>query len=307
MLSDAFLSRLGTLMLAMKGRASGGAGGARRSRQTGSSAEFSDYREYIPGDDIRRIDWNAMARFDKIFLKLFMEEQESAVTVLLDGSGSMAEKWPAARQAAEAVGYLALTGGDRLRVIFLQGGDPAPSAGAGAGPRSVPRAPSAPAGAGPRLSPLLSGRQAYARLTQFLDTCVPAGAGSLTQRVLQIEGLRKGLCFLITDGYEEGGVGTALDNLRYRGQECALIQPLSPFELSPALDGAVKLTDAETGAAVNLLADREALESYQRALEAFLRDIRETCFRRETPYALLDAGKNFEETFIPLLSESGMI
>jgi uncharacterized protein (DUF58 family) len=290
MLSDAFLSRLDTLMLAMKGRASGGAGGARRSRQTGSSAEFSDYREYIPGDDIRRIDWNAMARFDKIFLKLFMEEQESAVTVLLDGSGSMAEKWTAARRAAEAVGYLALTGGDRLRGIFLQGGDPASSA-----------------GAGPRLSPLLSGRQAFARLTQFLDTCVPAGAGSLTQRVLQIEGLRKGLCFLITDGYEEDGIGTALDNLRYRGQECALIQPLSPFELSPALDGAVKLTDAETGAAVNLLADREALESYQRALEAFLRDIRETCFRRETPYALLDAGKNFEETFIPLLSESGMI
>lgn len=290
MLSDAFLSRLDTLMLAMKGRASGGAGGARRSRQTGSSAEFSDYREYIPGDDIRRIDWNAMARFDKIFLKLFMEEQESAVTVLLDGSGSMAEKWTAARRAAEAVGYLALTGGDRLRVIFLQGGDPAPSAGAGL-----------------RLSPLLSGRQAFARLTQFLDTCVPAGAGSLTQRVLQIEGLRKGLCFLITDGYEEGGIGTALDNLRYRGQECALIQPLSPFELSPALDGAVKLTDAETGAAVNLLADREALESYRRALEAFLRDIRETCFRRETPCALLDAGKNFEETFIPLLSESGMI
>ncbi len=290
MLSDAFLSRLDTLMLAMKGRASGGAGGARRSRQTGSSAEFSDYREYIPGDDIRRIDWNAMARFDKIFLKLFMEEQESAVTVLLDGSGSMAEKWTAARRAAEAVGYLALTGGDRLRVIFLQGGDPAPSA-----------------GAGPRLSPLLSGRQAYARLTQFLDTCVPAGAGSLTQRVLQIEGLRKGLCFLITDGYEEGGLGTALDNLRYRGQECALIQPLSPFELCPALDGAVKLTDAETGAAVNLLADREALESYRRALEAFLRDIRETCFRRETPYALLDAGKNFEEAFIPLLSQNHMI
>jgi uncharacterized protein (DUF58 family) len=282
MLSDAFLSRLDTLMLAMKGRASGGAGGARRSRQTGSSAEFSDYREYIPGDDIRRIDWNAMARFDKIFLKLFMEEQESAVTVLLDGSGSMAEKWTAARQAAEAVGYLALTGGDRLRVIFLQED-------------------------GNRLSPLLSGRQAYARLTQFLDTCAPAGAGSLTERVMRIEGLRKGLCFLITDGYEEGGIGTALDNLRYRGQECALIQPLSPFELNPALDGAVKLTDAETGAAVNLLADREALESYRRALEAFLRDIRETCFRRETPYALLDAGKNFEEEFIPLLSQSHMI
>ena len=173
MLSDAFLSRLDTLQLAMKGRASGGAGGTRRSRQTGSSAEFSDYREYIPGDDIRRIDWNAMARFDKIFLKLFMEEQESAVTVLLDGSGSMGEKWETARQAAEAVSYLALTGGDRLRVVCLQEN-------------------------GNRMSPQLSGRQAYARLEQFLDTCVPGGAGKLTETVMKTEGLRRGLCVLIT-------------------------------------------------------------------------------------------------------------
>ena len=282
MLSDAFLSRLDTLQLAMKGRASGGAGGTRRSRQTGSSAEFSDYREYIPGDDIRRIDWNAMARFDKIFLKLFMEEQESAVTVLLDGSGSMGEKWETARQAAEAVSYLALTGGDRLRVVCLQEN-------------------------GNRMSPQLSGRQAYARLEQFLDTCVPGGAGKLTETVMKTEGLRRGLCFLISDCYEEGGIGTALDSLRYRGQECAVIQPLSAFELDPSLDGALKLTDSESGETVNLLADREALENYRQTLEDFLREIRETCFRRETPYALLDAGKNFEEEWIQLISQSGMI
>ena len=282
MLSDAFLARLDTLQLAMKGRASGGAGGTRRSRQTGSSAEFSDYREYIPGDDIRRIDWNAMARFDRIFLKLFMEEQESAVTVLLDGSGSMGEKWETARQAAEAVSYLALTGGDRLRVVILQEN-------------------------GNRMSPQLSGRQAYARLEQFLDTCAPGGAGKLTETVERIEGLRKGLCFLISDCYEEGGIGTALDSLRYRGQECAVIQPLSAFELDPALDGALKLTDSEGGDNIDLLADRETLENYRRALKNFLRDVRETCFRRETPYALLDAGKTFEDEWIPLISQSGMI
>ena len=96
MLTDSFLSRLDTLSLAMRGRAQGGGGGSRRSRQTGSSAEFSDYREYVPGDDIRRLDWNAYARFDKLFLKLFMEEQESLVTVLLDASASMAAKWASA-------------------------------------------------------------------------------------------------------------------------------------------------------------------------------------------------------------------
>ena len=282
MLSDAFLARLDTLQLAIKGRASGGAGGTRRSRQTGSSAEFSDYREYIPGDDIRRIDWNAMARFDRIFLKLFMEEQESAVTVLLDGSASMGEKWETARKAAEAVSYLALTGGDRLRVILLQEG-------------------------GNRLSPQLSGRQAFARLEQFLDTCAPEGGGRLTDRVMQAEGLRKGLSFLISDCYGEDGIGTALDNLRYRGQECAVIHTLSAFELDPALDGALKLTDSESGETLNLLADREALESYRAALEAFLKDVKEACFRRETPYALLDAGKDFEEEWIPLISGSGMI
>ena len=160
---------------------------------------------------------------------------------------------------------------------------------------------------GSRMSPLLSGRQAYARLEQFLDTCAPQGGGTLTEKVMRIEGLRKGLCFLISDCYGDEGIGTALDSLRYREQECAVIQTLSAFELDPALDGALKLTDSENGEAVNLLADREVLESYRRALEKFLADVRECCFRRETPYALLDAGRDFEEEWIPLVSGAGMI
>ena len=194
----------------------------------------------------------------------------------------MGEKWEAARRAAEAVSYLALTGGDRLRVVCLQQD-------------------------GNRMSPQLSGRQAYARLEQFLDTCVPQGGGTLTEKVMRTEGLRKGLCFLISDCYEEDGIGKALDSLRYREQECAVIHTMSAFELDPALDGALKLTDSENGDAVNLLADREALESYRRALEKFLEDVRECCFRRETPYALLDAGRDFEEEWIPLVSGAGMI
>jgi uncharacterized protein (DUF58 family) len=194
----------------------------------------------------------------------------------------MGEKWDSARKAAEAVSYLALTGGDRLRLILLQE-------------------------EGNRVSPRLSGRQAFARLEQFLDTCAPRGAGNLTEEVFRAEGLGKGLCFLISDCYGEGGIATALDNLRYRGQECAVIHTLSAFELDPALDGALKLTDSESGETLNLLADREALESYRAALEAFLKNVKEACFRRETPYALLDAGKDFEEEWIPLISGSGMI
>ena len=282
MLSDAFLARLDAMRLAVRGRAQGGAGGSRRSARLGSSAEFSDYREYIPGDDIRRLDWNALARFDRLFIKLFMEEQESAVTILLDGSASMAEKWNTARMAAEAVGYLALTGGDRLKVIFLQGGEP-------------------------RQSPVLSGRPAYARLEQFLDTCVPAGAGSLTETVQRLDGLRKGLCFLISDCYIAEGMDGVLDFLRYCRQETGVIHVLSAFELRPEMEGALRLTDAETGDTVDVLADRGVMRQYEDALNAFLDDVRGSCFRRETPYMLLDGGKNFEEEMIPQMTRSGII
>ncbi len=283
MLTDSFLSRLDTLSLAMRGRAQGGAGGSRRSRQTGSSAEFSDYREYVPGDDIRRLDWNAYARFDKLFLKLFMEEQESLVTVLLDASASMAAKWASARSAAEAVGYLALTGGDRLNIQVLKNG------------RAL-------------RSPQLSGRAAFPRLTGFLDTCAPDGnEGTLTEAVKHTEGLKKGLCFLITDGYTEDALKEALDYLRYLKQETAVVQVLSGEELRPDYAGAVRLTDSESGEKLDLLADRAALDAYRDALTDFLKSVRENCASREAPYMLLDSEKSFEESFIPLLSQSRMI
>lgn len=283
MLTDAFLSRLDRLCLAMRGRAHGGAGGSRRSRQTGSSAEFSDYREYIPGDDIRRLDWNALARFDRLYMKLFLEEQESVVNILVDGSASMAEKWETARNAAEALGYLALKAGDRLQVYLLKD-------------RQAVRFPQ------------LSGRQAYPKLTGYMDRCAPDGRdGTVTDAVRKIEGLQKGLCFLITDGYTEDALKEALGFLRYCRQETGVIQTMSGGELRPETEGAVRLTDSESGEYIDLVADRGALENYHEALEDFLNAVRKNCAGNETSHMLLDAEEPFEERFISLLSRSGMI
>ena len=283
MLTDAFLGKLDSFRLTMRGKAQGGAGGSRRSRQTGSSAEFSDYREYVPGDDIRRLDWNAYARFDRLFLKLFMEEQESLVTILLDASSSMGAKRTAARCSAEAVGYLALTGGDRLNVHMLKNGRAS------------------------RL-PQLSGRAAFPGLAAFLDAYAPDGTeGTLTEAVKRAEGLKKGLCFLITDGYTEDALGEALDYLRYMKQETAVIQVLSGEELRPEMNGPLRLTDSESGEKIDLVADRAALEAYRGALNGFLKEVRGNCASREAAYMLLDAEKSFEESFIPLLSQSRMI
>lgn len=154
----------------------------------------------------------------------------------------------------------------------------------------------------------MSGRAAWARLTALLDTCVPDGReGTVTDAVKRAEGMRKGLCFLITDGYTEDALKEALDCLQYRQQEAAVIQVLAAGELRPEIEGALRLTDSESGETIDLLADRAAMEHYHEALDDFLKAVRANCSARETPYLLLDGGQPFEERFIPLLSKSGLL
>ena len=282
MLSDAFLARLDALRLSCASPARGGAGGVRRSRKLGSSAEFSDFREYAPGDDIRRLDWNAYARFDRLFLKLFMEEQEESVTVLLDGSGSMAPKWADGRMAAEALGYLALTGGDRVRMGVLSGEEPV-------------------------ISSFLTGRKAYPRLSDFLDGCVPRGQTDLMQAVRRIDPYPQGLTLLLTDGYQAGGLGKTLDLLAYRGQSGGVVQLLSREEMHPEMTGALRLRDAEGGPDVELVLDRAARRQYAETLDAFLRETQAACRKRGMPYLLLSGDRPLEQALIPALAGSGMI
>lgn len=282
MLNDTFLIRLDALRLALKNPASGGAGGVRRSRSLGSSAEFSDFREYVPGDDVRRLDWNAYARFDKLFMKLFMEEQESVVTVLVDGSASMRAKREESIQAAEALSYLALGSGDRLRVGWL-GVD------------------------GTAMSPYYSGRKAYLQVSGFLNKRAMEGKTDLLAGLRSIDPFPKGMCFLISDCYVDEGIEQALEYLRYRRQEAALVQVLSPFEMKPELEGAVKLKDAEGAPDLDMLIDGAVLRQYQSALEGFLKDVRQQCHKRAIPYLLLCGDKPFEESFLPALAASGAL
>jgi len=282
MLTDAFLNRLDALRLAMKHPASGGAGGIRRSRNLGSSAEFSDFREYVPGDDVRRLDWNAYARFDKLFMKLFMEEQESVVTIVVDGSASMEIKREEALKAAESLSYLALGSGDRLRLAWLGSAEPI-------------------------LSPFFSGRSAYPQAAAFLAGQSMTCRAELYTAAQRIDPFPKGMCFLISDAYQESGLSRLLDLLHYRRQECAFIHTLSPFEMHPDLEGAVRLTDAEGAPDVDLFADGAALRQYHAALNSFLKESRECCHRRGVPYMLLCGDAPFEESFLPALAGSGIL
>lgn len=120
---QAFFNRLGRFTLSPRIRPSSGLSGHYKSGKKGTSIEFSDVREYLPGDDIRRIDWNAYARTEKLFVKLFMDEQEAHYHILLDMSRSMdipKEKSTKARQIAGMLAWLALNSGDRVDITFLR-------------------------------------------------------------------------------------------------------------------------------------------------------------------------------------------
>ena len=122
---EGFLRQLERLLLLLRAPVRGGLKGGRRSVKRGQSVEFADYREYALGDDLRQLDWNVLARLEKLFVKLFIEEEDVTITVLLDGSASMAsgtpDKLQFAKRAAAALGYIGLASEDRVAVSALSG------------------------------------------------------------------------------------------------------------------------------------------------------------------------------------------
>ena len=150
---EAFLRQLERLLLLMRSPVRGGLKGGRRSVKRGQSVEFADYREYTLGDDLRQLDWNVYARLERLFVKLFVEEEDVTVTLLLDASASMATGHPSklvfAKRAAAALGYIGLASEDRDRGQRADRPD-RPSAGGAA--RLRPRVPAAGRPVGDRAS-----------------------------------------------------------------------------------------------------------------------------------------------------------
>lgn len=286
MLSEQFLQRLDSMRLSLRTPAQGGSGGLRRSRALGTSTEFSDFREYVPGDDLRRVDWNACARFDRLFLKLFMEEQETRVNILLDSSASMAfgepQKWDFARDLARIFAYLALRGGERV-TLWTLGGEV-------------------------KHTQALSGRAGYVQAAQFLENSAPAGHLMLSDCAARLPlGAGRGVSILITDLMSEDGYEKALRALAYRKQEISVLQVLSPWETAPSLEGMVQLTDMENGNVLEIAAGEETLRRYQQALEAFLHDAKRFCHAHNMAYMTLRSDMDVEKTVLRELSRAGLI
>ena len=281
MLSERFLGQLERLSLAVPGRVQGGAGGLRRAKDPGTSLEFSDFREYTLGDDLRRLDWTAYARTQRLYVREYMDEQETAVTLLLDASRSMEWKKARAQDLALTMGYLALVSGDRLQVMT--------------------------AGEKVRMSPRFFGRRDLPRLLSFLQSTVMDGRAPLSENLRGVGYMPKGLTVVVSDPYGDGECDQCLGVLLSRGQQVMVCQVLAREEAQPELEGALALEDGESGSRVEQVMTGEVLDLYRKNLQVFLASSREACIRRGARY-LLDTGEAaWESTILRRLFESRMI
>jgi len=297
-LEESFLRRLEQLSLVARRVRAGQTAGERRSTKRGVSVEFADYRDYVQGDDLRRVDWNIYARLERPFVKLFEEEEDLAVHVLLDGSGSMDwgsdsadgegseyNKWLYARRLAASLGYVALTSGDRLTVASLQ-------------------SPASDVRFGP-----VRGRGHALRLFQWLEGLEAAGTTDLTAglRAYGVVGGRPGLAVLVSDLLSPQGHVEGLMALAARGHEIVVIHVLSPDEVEPPLGGDLRLLDVETDDPQDVTIDGGMRLLYRRRLNGWRDEIRATCRARDVIYVPVVTDVPFDRVVLYDLRRFGVV
>lgn len=286
-----FLQQLEGLHLLARQISRGRLRAERRSVKRGAGLEFADYRPFSPGDDIRAIDWNAYARHRHLLLKLFEEEEDLHVHLLLDCSASMRwgdpEKFRTARQLVAGLAYLALANLDRAGVVPL----------------------------GPQSQPLWSpsrGRARFLRLLRFLENCTaatgPNELAAATSRWLASQP-RRGLVLWITDGWGASPDDTfqALDRLRYARHDVGLIQLRHADEAEAGELGEFEYEDIETGATKVLIVDQAAARDYRAAVVDYERRLHEYCRRHGIAHLQADAAQPAVGILRRALLEGGFI
>ena len=298
-----FLRKLDRLSLVVRKRRAGQLRGERRSTRRGFSVEFADYRDYARGDDLRRVDWNIYARLERPFVKLFEQEEDLTVHLLLDGSRSMdwpsgdrptgrkypvGHKWRYAQRTAAALGYIALDSGDRLVVSVLrQAEDPGP-----------------PARFGPA-----RGKGQTLPLLRYLGQQSAVGGTDLnrTLRDYAFAARHPGLAILISDLFSPTGYQEGLSTLLARGYEALLLHVLAPEEANPSLAGDLKLVDVESGHAQEVTIDAGMRALYRRRLAAWQQDNRRWCGQRGVAYVPVTTDTPFDELILFHLRQRGLV
>jgi uncharacterized protein (DUF58 family) len=291
LLSDELMTRLDRLDVLSRKILSGKLAGERRSKKKGQSVEFADYRVYVPGDDLRFIDWNLYARLEKLFLRLFVEEEDLALWVLLDVSASMGygepDKMLYAKQVAAALGYIGLVNYNRVSLATFRGGVAEQMAN-------------------------MRGRRPIRPMLEFLARQQAGGAGDLMAACQAFARSQrgKGVVVIISDLLDKGDYARALRCFSPDRFDLYAIQVLCPQEIDPEKGGVIgdlRLRDVEDGNLAEVSIGPALLARYKANLQAYCQHLRAQSVRRGVAHLVSDTSVPFEQLVLRYLRERGLL
>lgn len=244
-----FFYTLNNISIRLNIKLSKGAQGGRKSKVRGTSVEFSDFREYVHGDDFRRVDWNTYGRFEKLFIKLFMEEREGNFSIFIDSSKSMDfgkfNKGDLALKIAAALSYLGINNLDRVRIGILKE-------------------------EGAEILKASRGKESFLKIIKGLEDLEFSGRTNLKKSIIKSNFTSKGMTiiisdFLIPDG--EKDIENIVKYLTYKKQQVVFIQILCEEEMNPEVVGTKNIIDVETKEEVKVSITPKIIKLYQEKIK----------------------------------------
>ena len=288
LLDPAFMMKLDQLALVSRKILAGKMRGERLTKRRGESVEFADYRSYVVGDDLRFLDWNVYARLNQLFLKLFLQEEDLHVSVLLDSSKSMnwgePNKWLYARRIAAAIAYIGLINFDRVSVYSYADGLRSELTG-------------------------VRGRRLMFKVVEFLTSAECDGSGNLSAagRQFAIRHSQPGIVLVLSDFFDRNGYEEGLRYLLGRNYDLYALQILSPEEINPTIAGDLRLTDVEDEDVAEVTAGRALINRYKQNLQAYCEGFREYCTRRGISYLFTSTEVPFDQIVLSYFRKRGLL
>ena len=293
-IDDKFLNRLETADLYVRNNMQGYFGGNHQTHYHGSTVEFADYREYVLGDDIRRIDWNLYSRFEKHFIKLFVDERQMHIQTFLDCSASMQktdnEKALYAMRVAAAIGVLSVRHMDRTSIRLIKGNKAEDLCGT------------------------ITGKNSFFRGIGKLDSLQFKGEADLERAIIDCPspGSDNGLTVIISDFMTESNWKKAVDYLLFHKRQVMLIQVLSPEEVDPTYNGRIRLVDVEADDPnderhLKMKITKSHIQAYKEALRDFIDDIKHFCSSREVDFISVTCNEPVDKLLFERMLKTGMI
>ncbi|MBB6716660.1 DUF58 domain-containing protein [Clostridium gasigenes] len=278
--NEDFFKKLNKINMHINFKLSSGTQGGRKSKAKGVSVEFSDYREYAAGDDFRRIDWNAYGRFDKFFIKVFMEEREGVFNFFIDKSKSMdygeVNKKDTALKVVGALSYIALNNLDRVNINTMENG-------------TVKSLKSA------------TGNKGFQRILKELESMEFDGSTDLSQSIKKRNLNSRGISIVVSDFLNNNGLETLEEGLKYlafKKQEIILVQILAEEEINPQFNNEITFIDSETNENLKMSLTPSIIKDYKNSLKKYNKEIESLVKKYGGKLISVSSSKSIEEIIL---------